>query len=376
MPYLERARASDPRDDQPRASPTARWSSRSPRSTATTCSAARTGSGAPYRCTAPRSARCSSRSARPSCPPGRLERLHPEDDHDALGARSGARRDPPARLRRRRTRSSSPGSSPWRRPVRRDDGTVVAALSVSGPSTRLGPSRVADVAAQCVERGQRPVGGARLPTTKRKVPREPGRASQSRCTTPTLVGNAPVVLELTNAGLGDGPRPRDAAVRVAHPLARGGRGALRARRLLRARDAHRGQGDGRRARGAAAPAGRDRRRAGRHVRHGHRQGRRARHRQEPGEHHARGRRVPRHRPRRPGRPGALRRGDPGAQARHRRFLGLPHDDDADVQGEHQRAREGRAARPGDRHGRRGPGDPGVRRRRRRRRLRARTPLPP
>ncbi len=42
-------------------------------------------------------------------------------------------------------------------------------------------------------------------------------------------------------------------------------------------------------------------------------------------------------------PEKLRRGDPGAQAGHRRFLGLPHDDHADVQGEHQRAREGRAA---------------------------------
>ena len=33
----------------------------------------------------------------------------------------------------------------------------------------------------------------------------------------------------------------------------------------------------------------------------------------------------------------------GAPARHRRLLGVPDDDDADVQGEHQRAREGRAS---------------------------------
>ena len=32
----------------------------------------------------------------------------------------------------------------------------------------------------------------------------------------------------------------------------------------------------------------------------------------------------------------------GAQARHRRLLRLPHHDHADVQGEHQRAAEGRA----------------------------------
>ena len=55
----------------------------------------------------------------------------------------------------------------------------------------------------------------------------------------------------------------------------------------------------------------------------------------------------------------------------RRLLGVPHDDDADVQGEHQRAREGRPARQGDRHGRRRARDPGVRRRGRRRRLRGR-----
>ena len=57
-----------------------------------------------------------------------------------------------------------------------------------------------------------------------------------------------------------------------------------------------------------------------------------------------------------------------ARARHRRLLGVPDDDDADVQGEHQRAREGRPARQGDRDGRRGACDPGVRRRGRRRRL--------
>jgi len=42
------------------------------------------------------------------------------------------------------------------------------------------------------------------------------------------------------------------------------------------------------------------------------------------EHHARGRRVPGLRPRRPGRPREVHRGHPGTQARHRRLLGLPH----------------------------------------------------
>jgi len=37
-------------------------------------------------------------------------------------------------------------------PVRRDGGTVVAALSVSGPGNRLTPARVADVAVLCMAR--------------------------------------------------------------------------------------------------------------------------------------------------------------------------------------------------------------------------------
>ena len=63
--------------------------------------------------------------------------------------------------------------------------------------------------------------------------------------------------------------------------------------------------------------------------------------------------------------------DRGAQPRRRRLLGVPDDDDADVQGQHQRAPEGRPARPRDRDGRRRAGDAGVRRRGRRRRLRGR-----
>ena len=61
----------------------------------------------------------------------------------------------------------------------------------------------------------------------------------------------------------------------------------------------------------------------------------------------------------------------GAPARHRRVLGVPHHDDADVQGQHERAAEGRPPRLGDRDGRRRAGHPGVRRRGRRRRLRRR-----
>ena len=35
-------------------------------------------------------------------------------------------------------------------PVRRNDGVVVAAISVSGPLTRFGAARIAEVGAQCV----------------------------------------------------------------------------------------------------------------------------------------------------------------------------------------------------------------------------------
>ena len=187
----------------------------------------------------------------------------------------------------------------------------------------------------------------------------------------TLVGNAPRVLELTEEGLDARHGAADPAVRRAHPLARGGRRAVRARRLLRARDADRRPGDGRRDGAAAPAAGRDRRRDGRQVPDGHGQGRRPRHRQEPRQHHARGRRLRGDRPRRPGRAGEVRRRDRGAPARHRRLLGVPHHHDADVQGQHERAREGRPARQGHRDGRRRPGHPGVRRRGRRRRLRRR-----
>ncbi len=45
----------------------------------------------------------------------------------------------------------------------------------------------------------------------------------------TLVGNKPAVVELTEQGLADEHRAHDHAVRRAHPGARGGRCALRAR---------------------------------------------------------------------------------------------------------------------------------------------------
>ena len=188
----------------------------------------------------------------------------------------------------------------------------------------------------------------------------------------TLVGNAPRVLELTQEGLDTDIDAGDDAVRRADPLARGGRRPVRARRLLRARDADRRPRDERRARPAAPAARQDRRPDRRHVRHGHRQGRRPRHRQEPGQHHARGRRLPRDRPRRAGLAGEVHRGDrastsPTSSASRR-----------------SSPRRCRCSRPTSTRWRRpacatrsivmvggAPGHPGVRRRGRRRRLRRR-----
>ena len=168
----------------------------------------------------------------------------------------------------------------------------------------------------------------------------------------TLVGNAPAVKRGRRGRPRGRARARAHALRRPDPVARGGRRAVRARRLLRARDADRRAGDAGRARHPAPAARRDRRQADRQVPDGHRQGRRARHRQEPLQHHARGRRLRGHRPRRERAAGEVRRADQRARARRRRLQRLPHDDDADVQGQHQRAAEGRHPRQGDRDGRR------------------------
>ena len=187
----------------------------------------------------------------------------------------------------------------------------------------------------------------------------------------TLVGNAPRVLELTNEGLAMGLGPETLLFEALIPSleevgARFERGDFFVPEMLIAGKAMAGALEVLRPLLAETGAA-----DGRHDRDGHGQGRRPRHRQEPRQHHVRGRRLPGHRPRRAGRAGEVRRRDRGAPARHRRLLGVPHHDHADVQGEHQRAGEGRPARPGDRHGRRRPGHPGVRRRGRRRRLRRR-----
>ena len=125
-------------------------------------------------------------------------------------------------------------------PVFRDGAVVVGALSVTAPASRLTPAQIPAVAAQCVTQarglsaalghrppagatGPRPDPGGRPATPARPRPRTPAReiprqAIERRCLVTqeellrqlydfTLVGNAPEVLSLTNAGLEMGLGP-------------------------------------------------------------------------------------------------------------------------------------------------------------------------
>ena len=176
-----------------------------------------------------------------------------------------------------------------------------------GPTTRLTSDRIAQLAPLLVEEAARARRAARPPRPRTRCRMTHDEILQGLYDN-TLVGHAPEVKDLVNAGLADGMEPGIDALRRAHPVARGGRRALRARRLLRPGDADRRARDAGRARHPPPAARRDRRAAGRHVRHGHGQGRRARHRQEPRQHHARGRRLHRPRPRRQRRAREVHRG--------------------------------------------------------------------
>ena len=135
------ARRADPRDDQPRRRCTARWSSRSPRSTAITCSAGRTGSGAPSRlhCTALGKVLLAYGAARAA---RRAPRAHdPEDDHASVADLEAEL----AEVRRRgyavADEELEAGLVAVAAPVRRDGRAAIAAISVSGPSTAPRPAR-------------------------------------------------------------------------------------------------------------------------------------------------------------------------------------------------------------------------------------------
>jgi IclR family acetate operon transcriptional repressor len=82
-------------------------------------------------------------------PPGRLARLAPK----TITRRSVLEVDL-SEIRRRgyalADEELEPGLVALAAPIRREGHTAVAAISVSGPSTRLGPSRLNEVAAQCM----------------------------------------------------------------------------------------------------------------------------------------------------------------------------------------------------------------------------------
>ena len=302
-------------------------------------------------------------------PPGELDPLHAAHDLRPRAPHGRARHDSRGRLRDRDRRDRGRSLGRRRARARRQRRLRRRPLHLRPElPPRAVPARPHGCAAR--RAGRRPVHPTRVPHPGARMTMTHDEILQGLFDN-TLIGNKPEVADLVNLGPRRGHGAELDAVRRAHPVARGGRRALRARRLLRARDADRRPRDAGRAR-HPAPAARGRGRAAdRHVRDGHRQGRRARHRQEPRQHHARGRRLHGHRPRRERAAGEVHRADRGAQARDRRLLGVPHDDDADVQGQHQRHREGRPARQGHHHGRRRARDPGVRRRGRRRRLRGR-----
>jgi len=82
-------------------------------------------------------------------PPGRLERLTSK----TITRRTELEADL-SEVRRRgyaiTDEELEPGLIAVAAPVHRDGGAAVAGISVSGPSTRFSPSRLAEVAAQCM----------------------------------------------------------------------------------------------------------------------------------------------------------------------------------------------------------------------------------
>ncbi len=256
-----------------------------------------------------------------------------DDERRAPGGPAGRLRDLDRRARDRAVRDGGAGTG---RPRRGDRG-----------AQHLGPDAADDAGADR---------GAGSDFDQRGADAQPPpRPSRSRRTSgvtdeeilqllydETLVGNAPAVRQGVEDGLEQGLAPErmlyDALIPSLEEVgARFERGDFFVPEMLIAARAMQGALDILRPLLAETGSG-----PGRDVPDGHRQGRRPRHRQEPLQHHARGRRLPRDRPRRERAAREVHRADRGAQPGHRRVLGVPHDHDADVQGEHQRAREGRA----------------------------------
>ena len=104
-------------------------------------------------------------------------------------------------------------------PVFRYDGTVVAALSVSAPTTRMTREAAANAARHCVDEaaGLSAALGHR-PRTSRKAS-SPMTSDEllAELYDKTLTGNRPAVLDLTSEGLRRRARPGDPALRGADP---------------------------------------------------------------------------------------------------------------------------------------------------------------
>ena len=175
------------------------------------------------------------REARPVPPHGERQGL-PRLGRGGLRARQprGSRSDSRARLRDRRRRARGRPDRARRARLRRRR---------RPPSQH---SRSPDPTIRLTAQPHRGAGARARPARARPLPqaRPPRRQARCRMTHDeilqglydhTLVGDAPEVKELVERGLEDGHGARVDALRRAHPLARGGRRPLRARRLLRAR---------------------------------------------------------------------------------------------------------------------------------------------
>ena len=228
------ARRGDRRDDQPRGHGRTTRSSRSPRSTPPSSGQRQLGRAMrlPLHCTAlgkvflASGAPAARRAARAS---------HAAHDRQPRPARGRARAGARPGLGRRRS-ELEPGLVAIAAPVHGPGGDVVAALSISGPSVRIGRdqheslglllTREAD--ALSLQLGHTPDKSRKeAPHDSRRDPQGPLRRDAGRQRAGRQGPDQPGPRE------GHGPGPD--AVRGAHPVAGGGRRPLRARRLLRAR---------------------------------------------------------------------------------------------------------------------------------------------
>ena len=267
-------------------------SSTSPRWTAGTSSARGNGSGARWATRIPPTARCSRRS----------------------GARRRRRPGPPRRPRPRELQAVrrdgfatsidelEVGLSAMAAPVRGARGEVLAALSISGPSLRMSAGRIAELQPILISEARR--------LSRRLGHREQGERAHDPEVSPWPLTKRSSSCSTTRRWSGTRRRFATASTRVSsrgsspsgcfttalipsleEVGARFERGDFFVPEMLIAARAMQGALDILRPLLAETGVA-----AGRHVPDGHGQGRRPRHRQEPVQHHARGRGLPRDRP--------------------------------------------------------------------------------